>query len=159
MSINNRYLMMTILILVVWSSAQAQDDEVIKIDTNLVTVNVSVTDAKNRHLPGLKAEDFLVTDQGQRVRPEFFDSQGPVSIVFVVDISSSMRAKWNNLRTGLKRFLSKGHEASRKERMCRLLPRGGYVFLGKDRPVYPEDCGESSLRGEQRDLDCHCRYP
>ena len=112
MSINNRYLMMTILILVFWSSAQAQDDVVIKIETNLVTVNVSVTDAKNRHLPGLKAEDFLVTDQGQRVRPEFFDSQGPVSIVFVVDISSSMRAKWNNLRTGLKRFLAKGHEAS-----------------------------------------------
>src|SRR3989442_627028 len=112
MSINNRYLMMTILILVFWSSAQAQDDEVIRIDTSLVTVNVSVTDAKNRHLPGLKAEDFRVMDQGKPVRPEFFDTQGPGSIVFVVDISSSMRVKWQNLRAGLKKFLAKGREGS-----------------------------------------------
>ena len=107
MSINNKWITALILILFSWASARAQDDEVIKVDTTLVTVNVSVTDPKGRHLPGLQAGDFLLTDQGKRVRPEFFDSQGPASIVFLVDISSSMRVKWSNLRTGLKQFLAK----------------------------------------------------
>src|SRR6266700_1995595 len=112
MSTNNRYIITAIVIVVCSGLARAQDDEVIRIDTSLVTVNVSVTDAKNRHLPGLKAEDFRVMDQGKPVRPEFFDTQGPVSIVFVVDISSSMRVKWQNLRAGLKKFLAKGREGS-----------------------------------------------
>ena len=44
---------------------------------------------------GLQRENFFVTDEGKQVSLEFFDSNGPASIVFVVDISSSMRGdKW-----------------------------------------------------------------
>jgi VWFA-related protein len=104
--------MTLVLIILVCGLARAQDYDVIKIDTSLVTLNVSVTDHKHRHLTGLKAEDFQVTDQGRLVRPEFFDSQGPVSIVFVVDVSSSMKYKWKNLSDGLKKFLAKGREGN-----------------------------------------------
>ena len=91
----------------------APELDVISVNTALVTVNVSVTDAKNRPLSGLKVEDFQVTDEGRIVRPEFFDSQGPESIVFVVDVSSSMKGeKWKNLKAGLKRFLAKGRAGS-----------------------------------------------
>ena len=107
MSINKKWITASIIVLFCWVSARAQDDEVIKFDTTLVTVNVSVTDPKGRHLPGLQAGDFLLTDEGKPVRPDFFDSQGPASIVFLVDISSSMRVKWPNLRNGLKKFLAK----------------------------------------------------
>ena len=78
----------------------------------MVTVNVSVTDARGRHLPGLQAGDFLVLDEGAPVRLEFFDSDGPASVVFVVDISASMSgAKWRGLRGGLKRFLARASVA------------------------------------------------
>src|SRR5204863_8241591 len=60
----------------------------------------------------LKLEDFQVTDQGQMVRPEFLDSEGPLSIVFVIDVSSSMRGHWRELRSGLKKFLEKEREGS-----------------------------------------------
>ena len=91
----------------------APDIDVLRVDTTLVTVNVSVTDNKNRHLKGLKPEDFQVTDEGKTVRPEFFDSEGPESIVFLIDVSSSMRGeKWQHLRAGLKSFLKKGREGS-----------------------------------------------
>ena len=91
----------------------APDMDVIKVDTTLVTVNVSVTDARNRHIQGLKLEDFHVTDEGKTVRPEFFDSEGPESIVFLIDVSSSMGGeKWQHLRAGLKSFLKKGREGS-----------------------------------------------
>jgi VWFA-related protein len=104
-----------------FAQAQAQSStdlmptviDVIKVDTTLVTINVSVTDTRNHHLQGLKLEDFQVTDEGQTVRPEFFDSEGPESIVFVIDLSSSMKGdKWKNLRAGLKSFLKKGRGGS-----------------------------------------------
>lgn len=91
----------------------ARDLDVVKVDTSLVTVNVSVTNGKNRPLPGLTLENFLVMDEGQTVKPEFFDREGPESIVFVIDISSSMKGeKWQNLRAGLKSFLKKGREGN-----------------------------------------------
>jgi VWFA-related protein len=84
-----------------------EEYEVVKIDTNLVTLNVSVTN-KNRPVTGLATEDFQIQENGARVKPEYFDSQGPASIIFVLDISTSMRGeKWRNLREGLKDFLKK----------------------------------------------------
>jgi VWFA-related protein len=88
------------------------DLDVVSIDTSLVTINVSVRDHKNRQLPGLKLEDFRITDQGKLVRPELLDSQGPMSIVFVIDVSSSMRAHWPELKKGLKEFLNREHAGS-----------------------------------------------
>ena len=77
----------------------------------MVTVNVAVTDNKGRHISKLKAEDFLVSDEGNLVRPEFFDTQGPTSIIFVVDVSSSMGGdKWEKLKDGMKKFLAAGRE-------------------------------------------------
>ena len=62
---------------------------------------------------GLQRENFFVTDEGKQVSLEFFDSNGPASIVFVVDISSSMRGdKWENLMKAMKKFLATAHEGS-----------------------------------------------
>ncbi|MDQ3134027.1 MAG: VWA domain-containing protein [Acidobacteriota bacterium] len=109
MSASNRWITAMLLTLLSWASVRAQDaEEVIRVDTALVTVNVSVADAKGRRLSGLQAEDFRLTDEGQRMQLEFFDGQGPASIVFVVDISSSMQGeKWKRLKAGLKKFLAK----------------------------------------------------
>ena len=116
-----RHFWLICFLLAVVSQAPAQsttgqvptDIDVIRVDTSLVTVNVAVTDTRNRHRPGLRLEDFQLTDQGKTVRPEFFDSEGPESIVFVIDVSSSMKGeKWQHLRTGLKNFLKKGRAGS-----------------------------------------------
>ena len=103
-----------VLVLCSWASVQAQDvEEVIKVDVGLVTVNVSVTDPKGQHLPNLQAGDFLVTDEGKPMRVEFFDNHGPASIVFVIDLSSSMRGyKWQKLKSGMKRFLANAHSGN-----------------------------------------------
>ena len=94
------------------SPPSSSDIDVISTDTSLVTINVSVTDHKKRQLPRLKLEDFRVRDQGKPVQPEFMDSQGPLSIVFVIDVSSSMRGHWPELKSGLKKFLEKDQEGS-----------------------------------------------
>jgi Ca-activated chloride channel family protein len=97
-----------ILLILSCVRAGAQEPgEVVRVDAAMVTLNVSVTDQKGRHLPGLRAEDFSVSDEGRPVRLEFFDRDGPASIVFVVDVSSSMGGlKWQGLKFGLKRFLA-----------------------------------------------------
>jgi len=90
---------------------QPRDEEVVKVDVDLVTVNVSVTDGGKRPVTGLLAADFLVSDKGRAVDLDFFEGQGPASLVFVVDTSLSMKyGKWKKLRAALKRFLSRARE-------------------------------------------------
>jgi len=75
--------------------AQAAD-EVVKIESALVSVNVSVTDKKGRYVSGLGEGDFLLSDNGRQVGLEFFDRYKAASIVFVLDASSSMSGlKWS----------------------------------------------------------------
>jgi Ca-activated chloride channel homolog len=122
---SNRWVTAIILVLCSWALVEAQDvEDVIKVDVALVTVNVSVTDTKGRAFTGLQAVDFLVTDEDKPMRVEFFDKHGPVSIVFVVDLSSSMRGdKWRTLKAGIKKFLAKAHSGN------------DYTFIGfSDQP-------------------------
>ncbi|HEX6729634.1 MAG TPA: VWA domain-containing protein [Pyrinomonadaceae bacterium] len=111
MSTSKKGILAIALILFCSASIQAQETEdVIKIDTNLVTINVSVKGNKGRLLPGLRREDFLVIEEGNQMQVEFFDNYGPASIVFVVDLSSSMQGKkWKNLKAGMKEFLASAH--------------------------------------------------
>ena len=107
--------LLTLLILtsIGWSSSVPGQDlpPTIKLNTDLVTVSVSVTDRKDRPVPGLDlgVGDFVVTDDGKPVRLEFFDKRGPASMVFVIDISSSMGGKVQELRGAFKRFLQSAH--------------------------------------------------
>ncbi len=114
MSINNKWILALGVVVMFWTSAAAQDPvDVIKIGVDLVTVNVSVTEKKGRPVMGLQRENFFVTDQGKPVSLQSFDSNGPASIVFVVDISSSMRGeKWENLMKAMKKFLATAREGS-----------------------------------------------
>jgi VWFA-related protein len=91
----------------------AREEEVVKVEVDLVTVNVSVTDGDKRPVTGLLAADFLVSDEGRAVNLEFFDGQGPASIVFVVDTSTSMKYdKWAKLKAALKKFLARAREGN-----------------------------------------------
>jgi Ca-activated chloride channel homolog len=114
MKAGSRWMMTAAFILLPCVSARAQGtEEVVRVDTAMVTLNVSVTDGKGRRLSGFQAGDFHVTDEGTPVKLEFFDSDGPASVVFVVDTSASMTgAKWRGLRDGLKRFLAGASEGS-----------------------------------------------
>ena len=114
MSAGGRWMAAASLMLLPLLSARAQEaEEVVRVDTAMVTVNVSVTDPKGRYLSGFQAGDFFVTDEGAPVKLEFFDSDGPASVVFVVDTSASMSgAKWRALRDGLKRFLAGASEGN-----------------------------------------------
>ncbi len=75
--------------------SQNPDDE-IKIDTELVTIEVSVTDKQGNAVKNLQPEDFKVFEDGKERRIDFFqpvkkqNENRPLSMVFALDISGSM---------------------------------------------------------------------
>jgi len=87
----------------------AQD--VIKIDTDLVPIDVTVTDAKGRLVRNLKKEDFkLYEDDVEREIASFNvekieGSPRPVAIVFALDLSGSMsREEVDRLSDAMREF-------------------------------------------------------
>src|SRR4029453_8980100 len=93
---SSTFLLITILTAFSPLSAQAQDDDVVKVNVDLITVNVAVRDGKGRSLLGLRPQDFRITDENSPVVPEFFESEGPASIVFVVDTSPPWEVRNGN---------------------------------------------------------------
>src|SRR5262245_28261341 len=76
--------------------AENEPQDVIKIDTDLVPLNVTVTDTKGRLVRDLKKEDFKLFEDGVERPISSFNvetiagSPRPVAIVFAIDISGSM---------------------------------------------------------------------
>ena len=67
------------------------DDEVIKVNSRLVVIPVSVTDSAGQAVTGLKAEDFRVIEEG---KPQTIESLGtadtvPLEIALLFDVSAS----------------------------------------------------------------------
>ncbi|MGH9850851.1 MAG: hypothetical protein ACREBD_13520, partial [Blastocatellia bacterium] len=62
------------------------DDDVISLETNLVMLNVSVTDPLENYISGLKAEDFKVfEDKAQQKIVSFGFEESPFAVVFLLD--------------------------------------------------------------------------
>ncbi|MDT7779731.1 MAG: Ca-activated chloride channel [Acidobacteriota bacterium] len=90
------------------------DDEVLKIDTDLVLVDVTVTDAEGHAVRGLRPEDFKLYEDGDE-RPVAFlnverrgGAERPVAVVFAVDVSGSMTPEeMSRLTTAMRAFAEK----------------------------------------------------
>jgi VWFA-related protein len=68
------------------------EGDVVRIETNLVTVPVSVLDRQGRYVPGLRKEDFRVLENGVEQRIAYFEpTEKPFTVALVLDTSSSTR--------------------------------------------------------------------
>lgn len=76
-------------------SVTAQDsDDVIRVDTELVPFEVTVTDRHDKPVRGLETKDFKLYEDGAERPIEFFEpvkeNGRPLSIVFALDVSGSV---------------------------------------------------------------------
>jgi len=88
--------------------SMAQDSvETIKINSSLVAVPVSVTDAAGRPVRNLTAEDFLLEEEGKRQQVVTLDNPGksPVEIALLFDITGSVYDLFQFQRKAALRFL------------------------------------------------------
>jgi Ca-activated chloride channel family protein len=81
----------------------------IKVDVDLVMVNVTVTDSDNKLVTDLKRENFQLFEDKIKQDIQYFSSEGaPLSLGIVFDISHSMQNKLELAREAAARFLETG---------------------------------------------------
>lgn len=90
---------------------KTDDTPIIKAQTNLVTMTVSVTDPQERFVTGLEAENFEVYDEKVLQKIEFFsDDDAPVSVGIIFDVSGSMKGRVSRSNIALRKFMDTCHE-------------------------------------------------
>jgi VWFA-related protein len=79
----------------------------ITVDVKLVTLVATVTDSAGRHIPDLKPEDFIVTEDGSTQNVTLLEQSFdvPVSMGVVLDTSTSMESKISTATSSIDRFL------------------------------------------------------
>ncbi len=89
----------------------SDEDDVIRIDTSLVTCDVLVVDRHGQNVSGLTAEDFVVTEDGELQKVGHFllgnSATLPRTIVLIIDYSGSQRPYLESSVTAAKILVDK----------------------------------------------------
>lgn len=85
------------------------DDDVVRVNTELVVLNITVTDKAGQYVKGLKASNFKVYEDGVEVQPNMIASfslqESPYAAVVLLDSSGSMESRFSLARSAAIRFL------------------------------------------------------
>lgn len=89
------------------STKKDGDDEVIKVDTDLVTTPVSVLDRQGRFIGGLRKKDFKIFENDIPQAISYFQSEEqPFTVVLMIDTSPSTRYKIDDIHWAAIQFLN-----------------------------------------------------
>jgi VWFA-related protein len=81
-------------------------DEVLKVQTNLVTMPVSVLDRDGRFVSGLGQQDFKIFENGIEQKLEYFQSvEQPFTVVLLLDVSPSTQWKIDQIQDAAIAFI------------------------------------------------------
>lgn len=87
----------------------AQDDDVVRVNTELVVLNLTVTDREGHYVKALKKSDFKIFEDGVEVQQDTIASfslhESPYAAVVLLDSSGSMEARFSLARSAAIRFL------------------------------------------------------
>jgi Ca-activated chloride channel homolog len=91
------------------------EGDVIRVDSQLVTLNISVIDrSTNRGLLGLARSDFKLFEDGQEQRiVQFESSSAPFDLMLLIDLSGSTREVVKLIRAAAIRFVDAARPADR----------------------------------------------
>ncbi len=102
----------TLFILLVSIAASApvafsqSTDDTIRVETNLVSVPVVVSDRQGRYVTGLKSADFTVIVDGKEVETAFFASENePLRVAVLLDTSKSTDAILGKIKRAAREFV------------------------------------------------------
>ena len=86
--------------------AQSEDDDVISVDSSIVVLNASITDASGKAVSGLELKHFKVFEDGvEQVIRTFEKEDTPFAAVILLDTSGSMEARVSLARSAAIQFL------------------------------------------------------
>ena len=82
------------------------ENEVVRVETTLVTIPVSITDRQGRYIPDLLKEDFLIYENGVEQEVAYFAAtEQPFTVVLMLDTSSSVWGKLGKMKAAAERFV------------------------------------------------------
>ncbi|HVF29449.1 MAG TPA: VWA domain-containing protein, partial [Pyrinomonadaceae bacterium] len=92
----------------------SEEDEVVKVETNLVTMPVSVLDRDGRFISGLQQRDFKIFENGVEQKVEYFQSvEQPFTVVLMIDVSPSTAFRIEEIHDGAIAFVEQLRPADR----------------------------------------------
>ena len=102
-------MLLAILCLGAHTIAAQDDDDVVRVNTELVVLNVSVTDKDGSVCEEFKETDFKIFEDGVEVQSNMVASfsmqESPYAAVVLIDSSGSMEARFSLARSAAIRFL------------------------------------------------------
>jgi len=97
------------LLLATSAQSTQQDEDVVRVNTDLVVLNLTVTDKSGQYVQGLRVSDFKVYEDGKEVDAKLIASfslqESPYASVVLLDSSGSMEARLSLARSAAIRFL------------------------------------------------------
>ena len=89
------------------SPQQVGEGDVVRIDTELVTLTATVTDARGRYRADLRQSDFTVYEDGVKQELAYFNTgdRVPMSVGILFDTSGSMIDKIESVRDAVEHFV------------------------------------------------------
>lgn len=83
------------------------DDEVIRVETNLVTMPVSVLDRDGRFISGLQQRDFKIFEDGVEQKLDYFQSvEQPFTVILLIDVSPSTQFRIDEIHNAAITFVN-----------------------------------------------------
>jgi Ca-activated chloride channel family protein len=87
-------------------NAAADDEDIVKVETNLVTIPVSVFDRNGLYIPNLKQENFKIFENGTQQEIAYFGtSEKPFTVILLLDTSPSTEYKIDEIRSAATAFV------------------------------------------------------
>ncbi len=88
-------------------SAQNEDDA-IKVESSIVVLNATITDAKGANVSGLQKNQFQIFEDGKEQKIDFFQSEKtPFAAIILLDSSGSMEQRVSLARSAAIQFLDR----------------------------------------------------
>lgn len=82
------------------------DDEIVRVETNLVSLTASVRDRDGKFITDLRQEDFIVTENGVRQQlSHFAPVEQPFSVVLLLDTSGSTQFRLRDIQDSAIAFI------------------------------------------------------
>ena len=82
------------------------DDEVVKVETNLVTIPVSVFDRNGLYIPGLDQDNFRIFEDGKEQEIAYFGTTDkPFTVILLIDTSPSTAYKIEEIQAAATAFV------------------------------------------------------
>lgn len=88
------------------SAEEVDEGDVVRVETQLVSVPAVVTNSAGRPVPGLRAENFLLFENGQQQKiTNFATTEAPFEIALLLDTSGSTRVDIGLIRQAANAFI------------------------------------------------------